>query len=103
LTGAVLTKTDGDSKGGAAVSIKAVSGKDIKFVGTGEGVKDIDAFFPKRMASRILGMGDVISLVEKASQEVTDAEAQKMAEKMKVRQSDSWSEATAKALHRLPT
>ena len=83
MTGAILTKTDGDSKGGSAVSVYAVSGKPVKFVGTGEGVGDFDAFYPKRAAGDILGMGDVVSLVEKASKEVSDADAERMASKMK--------------------
>ena len=82
ITGAILTKTDGDSRGGAAVSINGVSGRPIKFMGTGEKVDDITPFVPKRMASRILGMGDIVSLVEKASAEVSDAEAEAMAKKM---------------------
>jgi len=82
ITGAVLTKMDGDSRGGAAVSVRGVSGKPIKFVGTGEKTPDLEPFYPDRMASRILGMGDVISLVEKAAAEVSDAEAQKMQQKM---------------------
>lgn len=82
ITGAILTKLDGDSRGGAAVSIRGVSGKPIKFVGVGEKVADLEPFYPDRMASRILGMGDVVSLVEKASMEVSDADAAKMQEKM---------------------
>mmetsp|Transcript_12501 Transcript_12501/g.20365 ORF Transcript_12501/g.20365 Transcript_12501/m.20365 type:complete len:264 (+) Transcript_12501:115-906(+) len=82
ITGAILTKLDGDSRGGAAVSIRGVSGKPIKFVGVGEKVADLEPFYPDRMASRILGMGDVVSLVEKASMEVSDADAKKMQEKM---------------------
>jgi signal recognition particle subunit SRP54 len=82
ITGAVLTKLDGDSRGGAAVSVRGVSGKPIKFVGTGEKVADLEPFYPDRMASRILGMGDVVSLVEKAAAEVSDAEALKMSQKM---------------------
>ncbi|KAL9191265.1 hypothetical protein ACHAXT_000971 [Thalassiosira profunda] len=82
ITGALLTKLDGDSRGGAAVSIRGVSGKPIKFVGVGEKTADLEPFFPDRMASRILGMGDVVSLVEKASMEVSDADAAKMQEKM---------------------
>jgi signal recognition particle subunit SRP54 len=83
LTGAILTKMDGDSRGGAAVSVRGVSGKPIKFVGTGEKTADLEPFYPDRMASRILGMGDVVSLVEKAAAEVSDADALKMQEKMK--------------------
>lgn len=82
ITGAVLTKMDGDSRGGAAVSVRGVSGKPIKFVGTGEKTADLEPFYPDRMASRILGMGDVVSLVEKAAAEVSDADAEKMQKKM---------------------
>lgn len=82
LTGAILTKMDGDSRGGAAVSVRGVSGKPIKFVGTGERTSDLEPFYPDRMASRILGMGDVVSLVEKAAAEVSDADALKMQQKM---------------------
>jgi signal recognition particle subunit SRP54 len=82
LTGAILTKLDGDSRGGAAVSVRGVSGQPIKFVGTGEKIVDLEPFYPDRMASRILGMGDVVSLVEKASAEVSDAEALKLQQKM---------------------
>lgn len=82
LTGAILTKMDGDSRGGAAVSVRGVSGKPIKFAGTGEKTADLEPFYPDRMASRILGMGDVVSLVEKAAAEVSDAEALKMQQKM---------------------
>lgn len=82
ISGAVLTKMDGDSRGGAAVSVRGVSGKPIKFVGVGEKVADLEPFYPDRMASRILGMGDVISLVEKAAAEVSDEEARLMQEKM---------------------
>jgi signal recognition particle subunit SRP54 len=82
LTGAILTKMDGDSRGGAAVSVRGVSGKPIKFVGTGEKTPDLEPFFPDRMASRILGMGDVISLVEKAAAQVSDEEAARQMKKM---------------------
>ena len=82
LTGAILTKMDGDSRGGAAVSVRGVSGKPIKFVGTGEKTEDLEPFYPDRMASRILGMGDVVSLVEKASAQVSDEDALKMQQKM---------------------
>lgn len=82
ITGAILTKLDGDSRGGAAVSIRGVSGKPIKFVGVGEKTADLEPFYPDRMASRILGMGDVVSLVEKAAAEVSDADAAKMQDKM---------------------
>ena len=83
LTGAILTKLDGDARGGAAVSVRGVSGKPIKLVGTGERVADLEPFYPDRMASRILGMGDVVSLVEKAAAQVSDAEAMAMQQKMK--------------------
>jgi signal recognition particle subunit SRP54 len=82
ITGAILTKMDGDSRGGAAVSVRGVSGKPIKFVGTGEKTPDLEPFYPDRMASRILGMGDVISLVEKAAAQVSDADAEAMQKKM---------------------
>lgn len=82
LTGAILTKMDGDSRGGAAVSVRGVSGKPIKFIGTGERTADLEPFYPDRAASRILGMGDVVSLVEKAAAEVSDADAMKMQQKM---------------------
>jgi len=83
LTGLVLTKLDGDARGGAALSIKAVTGVPIKFIGTGEKTGDFDTFFPDRLASRILGMGDVVSLVEKAQETIDQKEAEKMAEKMR--------------------
>ena len=82
ITGAVLTKLDGDSRGGGAVSVQGVSGKPIKFVGTGEKLEDLDPFYPDRMASRFLGMGDVVSLAEKAVAEVSDKEAEEMQKKM---------------------
>jgi signal recognition particle subunit SRP54 len=83
ITGAILTKMDGDSRGGAAVSVRGVSGKPIKFVGTGEKTADLEPFYPDRMASRILGMGDVVSLVEKAAAEVSDADASAMEQKIR--------------------
>mmetsp|Transcript_23042 Transcript_23042/g.54398 ORF Transcript_23042/g.54398 Transcript_23042/m.54398 type:complete len:579 (+) Transcript_23042:134-1870(+) len=83
LSGAILTKMDGDSRGGAAVSVRGVSGKPIKFVGTGERTPDLEPFYPDRMAGRILGMGDVLSIVEKAQEEMSDKEAQRMEEKVK--------------------
>lgn len=83
LTGIVLTKLDGDTQGGAAVSMKSITGVPIKFIGIGEKVDDFDLFYPDRMASRILGMGDVVSLVEKAQETIDEAEAARMAEKMK--------------------
>ena len=82
ITGAVLTKLDGDSRGGAALSIRKVSGQPIKFIGTGEKVEALEAFHPERMASRILGMGDVLTLVEKAQKEVELADAEIMQKKL---------------------
>jgi signal recognition particle subunit SRP54 len=83
LTGLVLTKLDGDARGGAALSIKSITGTPIKFVGTGEKTEDFDAFYPDRLASRILGMGDVVSLVERAQESIDENEAARMAEKMR--------------------
>ncbi|TVR49090.1 MAG: signal recognition particle protein [Puniceicoccaceae bacterium] len=83
LTGLVLTKLDGDARGGAALSMKAITGCPIKFVGTGEKTDDFDVFHPDRMASRILGMGDVVSLVERAQESIDQHEAEKMAQKMR--------------------
>jgi signal recognition particle subunit SRP54 len=83
LTGLIMTKLDGDARGGAALSMKSVTGTPIKFVGTGEKTDDFDAFYPDRLASRILGMGDVVSLVEKAQESIDGAEAERMAEKMR--------------------
>jgi signal recognition particle subunit SRP54 len=83
LTGLVLTKLDGDARGGAALSIKSITGTPIKFVGTGEKTEDFDAFYPDRLASRILGMGDVVSLVEKAQETIDEDEAERLAEKMR--------------------
>ncbi len=83
LTGLILTKLDGDARGGAALSIKSITGVPIKFVGTGEKTGDFDTFHPDRLASRILGMGDVVSLVEKAQEHIDQKEAERMAEKMR--------------------
>lgn len=82
ITGAILTKLDGDSRGGAALSVRRISGAPIKFVGVGEKVEALQPFYPDRMASRILGMGDVLTLVEKAAEEVDLADAEKMQEKI---------------------
>jgi len=82
ITGAILTKLDGDSRGGAALSVRQISGAPIKFVGVGEKVEALQPFYPDRMASRILGMGDVLTLVEKAQEEFDVADAEKMQEKM---------------------
>lgn len=83
VDGLVLTKLDGDTRGGAALSAKAVTGKPIKFVGVGEKLEDLDIFYPDRMASRILGMGDVLSLIEKAEQTIDDKKAAELEEKLK--------------------
>jgi len=83
ITGVVLTKLDGDTRGGAALSIKAITGKPIKFSGVGEKIGDLEPFYPDRIASRILGMGDVLSLIEKAQDAVTEEEAKVLAEKMR--------------------
>ena len=83
LTGLVLTKMDGDARGGAALSIKSIANVPIKFIGTGEKTGDFDNFYPDRLASRILGMGDVVSLVERAQENIDQKEAEKMAEKMR--------------------
>jgi signal recognition particle subunit SRP54 len=88
LTGTILTKLDGDTRGGAALSIRQVSGQPIKFVGVGEKVEALDPFYPDRMASRILGMGDILSLVEKAQEEIDLGDAARMAEKMMTAQFD---------------
>ena len=83
VTGVILTKLDGDTRGGAALSIRAVTGKPILFTGQGEKLSDLDVFHPDRMASRILGMGDMLSLIEKAQQDYDAKEAEKVAEKMR--------------------
>ena len=78
VDGVILTKLDGDTRGGAALSIKAVTGKPIKFSGTGEKLSDIEPFYPDRMASRILGMGDMMTLIEKAQEAFDEKEAEKL-------------------------
>lgn len=83
ITGVILTKLDGDTRGGACLSIKKVTGKPIKFCGVGEKMGDIEPFYPDRMANRILGMGDVLSLIEKAQEAVTEEQAKKLEKKMK--------------------
>lgn len=83
ITGVIMTKLDGDTRGGATLSIKAVTGKPIKFVGTGEKPEDLEPFYPDRMASRILGMGDVLTLIEKAQTAIDEEQAMKMAKKLK--------------------
>jgi signal recognition particle subunit SRP54 len=82
LTGVILTRMDGDARGGAALSMRAVTGKPIKFVGTGEKLEGLDVFHPSRVAGRILGMGDVVSLVERAAETIQQDEAEKIAAKM---------------------
>ena len=88
ITGVVLTKLDGDTRGGAALSVKEVAGKPIKFISEGEKLDDVSAFHPDRLASRILGMGDVMSLVEKAQEAIDEKEAKKMEEKFRKNQFD---------------
>lgn len=83
ITGVVLTKLDGDTRGGAALSIKAITGKPIKFSGVGEKIGDLEPFYPDRIASRILGMGDVLSLIEKAQEAVSEEEAKKLEAKFR--------------------
>jgi signal recognition particle subunit SRP54 len=88
FNGVVLTKLDGDSRGGAALSIRRVVDKPIKFISTGEKMEAIDRFYPERMASRILGMGDVVSLVEKAQQVFDEEEAKRLNKKIRKNQFD---------------
>ena len=88
VTGVVLTKLDGDTRGGAALSIKEVSGKPIKYISEGEKLDDISVFHPDRLASRILGMGDVVSLVEKAQDAIDEKEAKEMEKKFRKNQFD---------------
>ena len=83
ITGVIMTKLDGDTRGGATLSIKAITGKPIKFCGIGEKMEDLEPFHPDRMASRILGMGDVLTLIEKAQTAISEEDALKMARKMK--------------------
>jgi len=83
ITGVILTKLDGDTRGGAALSIKAITGKPIKFTGIGEKIGDIEPFYPDRIASRILGMGDVLSLIERAQEAVTEEQAKEMEKKFR--------------------
>ena len=88
IDGVILTKLDGDTRGGAALSIKAVSGKPILYVGMGEKLSDLEQFYPDRMASRILGMGDVMSLIEKAQENFDQSKAAEMEQKLKKAQFD---------------
>ncbi|MGI6432814.1 MAG: signal recognition particle protein [Sphaerochaetaceae bacterium] len=82
ISGVILSKFDSDTRGGAALSLRSIVGKPIKFIGVGEKPEDLDPFYPERIASRILGMGDIVSLVEKAQQTIDQAEAEKMQQKM---------------------
>ena len=82
ITGIILTKMDGDARGGAALSIRSVTGQSLKFVGVGEKTDALEAFYPDRVASRILGMGDVLSLIEKVEQTIDQKEAEKIQEKL---------------------
>ncbi len=88
ITGVVLTKLDGDTRGGAALSVLAVTGKPVKFAGVGEKIDDLEQFHPDRMAKRILGMGDVLSLIEKAKDSFDEKEAEKLAKKMQANKFD---------------
>lgn len=88
IDGVIVTKLDGDTRGGAALSVKAVTGKPILYVGMGEKLSDLEQFYPDRMASRILGMGDVLTLIEKAEAEIDEEEARKMGQKFKKAQFD---------------
>ncbi len=83
ISGVIITKLDGDTRGGVALSVKAVTGKPIKFCGTGEKVGDIEPFYPDRMASRILGMGDVLTLIDKAQASVDEAQLKKVEENIR--------------------
>ena len=83
IDGVLMSKMDGDARGGAALSVKAVTGKPIKFIGTGEKLGDLDAFHPDRMASRILGMGDVLSLIEKAETSLDEKKAMELEAKLR--------------------
>jgi signal recognition particle subunit SRP54 len=88
FSGVILTKLDGDTRGGAALSIRTVVNKPIKFIGTGEKMDALDVFYPERMAGRILGMGDVVSLVERAQQQYDEEEARKLQKKIAKNQFD---------------
>ena len=88
IDGVIVTKLDGDTRGGAALSVKAVTGKPILYVGMGEKLSDLEQFYPDRMASRILGMGDVLTLIEKAEAEIDEEKARQMTQKLKKNQFD---------------
>jgi signal recognition particle subunit SRP54 len=83
ITGVILTKMDGDTRGGAALSVKYITGKPIKFIGTGEKLDCLEPFHPDRMASRILGMGDVLTLIEKAEQQIDEKKAMEMEKRLR--------------------
>jgi len=83
LTGVIITKVDGDARGGAALSVRAITGKPVKFMGVGEGIEALERFYPDRIASRILGMGDVMSLIEEAERKIDRKKADKLARKIK--------------------
>ena len=87
IDGVILTKLDGDTRGGAALSIRAVTGKPILYAGMGEKLSDLEQFYPDRMASRILGMGDVLTLIEKAQAEIDDEKAADMEQNVSEKQS----------------
>ena len=86
LDGVILTKLDGDTRGGAALSVKAVTGKPIKYVGTGEKLNEIEPFYPDRMASRILGMGDILTLIDRAQASIDEKNAQELEKKLRQQQ-----------------
>ena len=88
IDGVILTKLDGDTRGGAALSIRAVTGKPILYVGMGEKLSDLEQFYPDRMASRILGMGDILTMIEKAQESIDEEASMKMVQKMKKNQFD---------------
>ena len=88
IDGVILTKLDGDTRGGAALSIRAVTGKPILYAGMGEKLSDLEQFYPDRMASRILGMGDVLTLIEKAQEEFDEEKAKKLEDKMRKNEFD---------------
>ena len=83
IDGVILTKLDGDTRGGAALSIRSVTGKPILYIGMGEKLSDLEQFYPDRMASRILGMGDILSLIEKAELEVDQEKAKELSQKIR--------------------
>ena len=88
IDGVILTKLDGDTKGGAALSIRAVTGRPILYVGMGEKLSDLEQFYPDRMASRILGMGDVLTLIEKAQADIDEEQAKRIEQKMRKNEFD---------------